>query len=184
MTTRTTRTALALSAAAGLAVITLAACSSSGGQPPVATPSDGASQSANATGGTGQATQAPVALTKTGTFGNGVTVKVTSISRVKLAAEGPGEVAGPGIRVNLAITNSSGADVSLDAAAVNLFYGAAKTPASPAVSTDKSFSGTLANGSTATGTYSFSVPANANPILLQVSYTPTEPVVVFAGKVS
>lgn len=181
MTSRPTKTAVALSVGAGLAVITLAGCSSSGGQPPVATPSDGAGQSTNATG---QATAAPVALTKTGTFGNGVTVKVTSIARVKLAAEGPGEVAGPGIRVNLAITNSSGADISLDTAAVNLFYGAAKTPASPAVSTDKSFSGTLANGSTATGVYSFAVPAGANPIVLQVSYTSNEPVVVFAGKVS
>ena len=77
------------------------------------------------------------------TYGNGVSVAVVKAERTKVSGQGPGEVAGDGIRFNLKVTNASGSEINLDNVAVNAFYGKAKTPASPSPTSDQPFSGKL-----------------------------------------
>lgn len=178
----------------GAVALAVAGCSSSN-QPsadtsPEIPPNPSASGSANTGGGSGnpsgptdQPVNAPVALDKPAAFGNGVTAKVVKSQRVTLSAQGPGEVAGPGVRVELELTNGTGEAIDLNAVAANLFYGKDKTPASPALNSDTPFSGSLEAGKAAKAIYNFSLPKGADPVELQVSYTITQPVVVFVGKV-
>lgn len=171
----------------GAIAIAAAGCSSSS-QPSLATPPTGTNNPAspNASDGGNPAPQpslTPVSLRKSAAYGNGVTAKILKISRAKVSARGPGEIAGPGIRVEVQITNGTAKAINLDGAAVTLSYGGQKTPATPNLTTDTPLMGPLAVGSTATATYNFSVPATGNPVYVQVSYTGDEPTAIFVGKV-
>ncbi len=168
-------------AAVGLS-ITIVGCSSSEDQPGVAvSPSTAVSGSVAPDSSSGQVELAPVTLKKAATYPNGVAVKLAGISRTTLEAKGPGEVSGPGITVQVQVTNGSGQEIVVDGTTVNLFYGKAKNPAAPASTSDKPISGPVAVGGSADGVYNFSVPASGNPIEVVVSYSAAEPVAVFAG---
>ena len=122
-------------------------------------------------------------MKSTAAFGNGVTAKVLDTSRVSIKGQGPGEIGGPGVKVQIQITNGSGETIDLNSVTANIFYGSGKVPASPVTNSDAGLSGTLSPGKSASGTYYFSVPKGADPIELQVSYSIQQPVVVFTGKI-
>ena len=105
------------------------------------------------------------------------------MTRTNISGQGPGEVGGPAIAVTVEISNNSGNSVDLTAFNANLFYGKDRTPASPALNADAPFPGELANGQSASATYSFFVPGNANPIEIQVNYSAQTPIAVFKGRV-
>lgn len=123
-------------------------------------------------------------LTETATFGDGVTAELTSISAIEGQAQGIGEIAGPALRVALAITNGTPDPLSLDLAIVNLVYGRNRVPATllygdPATAP---FSGMLAPDATVSGVYVFTVPPDQrDPILIEVNYEALSPIVVFEG---
>ena len=127
-------------------------------------------------------TAAPVSLTETADFGGGVTVDLASIESVTTTAQGPGEVAGPGLVIKIRIKNGSSAAVPLNAVNVTVSDGA-QTPASPMSAAPAApFSGDLAPGAEATGVYVFTLPGEyTNPATVTVSYSTDAPIVVFTG---
>lgn len=124
---------------------------------------------------------APVALDSAGDFGNGVSVALTSIESVTAQAQLPGEVAGPGVRLEVTITNGSNAPIDVADVIVDL-QDANGTPALPTTSGATPFTGSVEAGASASGVYVFTVPATyTNPATISVSYSAAAPVVVFSG---
>lgn len=127
-------------------------------------------------------TNAPVPLSDTADYGNGVTVKLSAIESITTQAELPGEISGPGVKLTVDIANASSAAIDLGNVIVDL-ADATSAPAIPMTGTPAApFSGSLAAGTTATGVYVFTVPADyANPATISVTYSTDAPVVVFTG---
>ncbi|MGB3673653.1 MAG: hypothetical protein WA988_04350 [Candidatus Nanopelagicales bacterium] len=181
MNTRKLRTPAVIAAAAGIAVFGLAACSSSSSPTNEATPEVTAPSGA-VTSGSGQEIMSPVGFKTPVNYPSGLTVDVVKADRVTVAAQGPGEISGPGISFLIKLTNKSDSEIKLDNVAVNAFYGKGKTPASPAPTSATPFSGTLGKGMSTEAAYVFNVPSGADPVELQFSYATNAPVAVFVGK--
>ena len=127
-----------------------------------------------------------VALDEPAEVGNGISAVVSSLEAIEGTGRGPGNVAGPALRATVRITNGTADPVSLDAVAVDLASGAARTPASPLDDPSASpFTGTVAPGGTAEGAYVFSVPAeDRSTVTLSVGYQAGAPFLVFTGPAS
>jgi hypothetical protein len=166
------------------------ATSSSSGAPDSGASDSPASGGVPTPGATGSGNEPPpslpqVGLHETAAVGDGVTVDVASVESIQGRAAGPGNVAGPALRVTVRITNGTGAELAVDAATVNLAYGDAATPGSPLEDPSRApFSGTVAPGAGVDGVYVFSVPADAaDPVIVEVGYRPGAPLVLFVGPV-
>lgn len=114
----------------------------------------------------------------------GVVVRVSKIETVAGKAQGPGEVAGPALRVSIEVENTSGEDVAMDLALTNLYYGVDRTPASalsgPGVSP---LPGSVASGDRASGQFVFGVPAKGrNPLVVEFSLRADAPTILFEGR--
>lgn len=127
-----------------------------------------------------------VGLDETAAVGDGVAVAVASVQRFQGSGVGPGNVAGPALRVTIRLTNGTADPVDLDAVAVHAGYGPDVTPAPDLEDVSRlPFSGTLAPGATAEGTYVFSVPASRlDPAVIEVGYRPGAPLALFVGPVA
>lgn len=125
----------------------------------------------------------PVALDERGDFGTGVTVRISAIEAVDGVARGPGEVAGPALRLTMVATNDSGDPVSFEGMVVALTYGAEETPAmllsEPGTNP---FEGELSPRDRATAVYVFAVPEQSRDrVAVSTSYTGSAPTVLFEG---
>jgi hypothetical protein len=208
MTTATTPrrwgVALALIVAGALgAALTLSALadpSSSpepGGEPTATmTPSPGAQPSSGPTGtpapGSLEVVQAgerrtakPVPITSVAAFQSGLTLRVRRAVPVRGVARGPGEIAGPAVRLELELENGSDEQISLESVVVALTYGAEQTPAVTLSGPDaEPFGGTLEPGAVARGRYVFGVPVeDRGRVLVVASYTGPVPAVALTGSV-
>lgn len=127
----------------------------------------------------------PIALTETAAFGTKVSLRIVKVEKVKGIARGPGEIAGPALRLTLDLTNDSDDTLALEPMVVAVESGAKQTPAPSLTGPgSKPFAGELAPGRSATGTYVYAVPvADRGRVEVTVSSTDTEPVVVFRGAV-
>lgn len=127
----------------------------------------------------------PVALDARGEVGNGVVATLPSIDEIEGEAQGPGNIAGPAIRVTVRIENGTAEPVSLDGVAVNMYTGAELTPASPLDDPSRrEFAGTVPPGQSAEGVYVFSVPADArDSVTVEVGYVAGAPLLIFTGPV-
>ncbi|TFV90710.1 DUF4352 domain-containing protein [Blastococcus sp. CT_GayMR16] len=127
----------------------------------------------------------PVALDARGEVGNGVVATLPSIDEIQSEAQGPGNIAGPAIRVTVRIENGTAEAVSLGGVAVNMYTGAELTPASPLEDPSRrEFTGTLAPGQSAEGVYVFSVPSDArDSVTVEVGYIAGAPLLLFTGPV-
>lgn len=125
------------------------------------------------------------ALDQTVEFTTGVSVAVTEVAAISVTAATPGEISGPAVRVTVQVTNASTASINLDSAVVNLTaedgaYGVGTTAGDP-----QPFSGDIAPGASATGTYVFMLdPATGRSVSVSVNYGAGEPLAVFTGKTS
>ena len=126
-------------------------------------------------------TRAPI--TKPGDLGNGVVVKVAQVESVKGTAQGPGEIAGPALRVTISVNNGAAKALAMGSSVVNLYYGTGRIPAGPLSGPGaKQLTGSIRPGATATGTYVFGVPKNQRThIEVEFSYTTDAPTVIFSG---
>jgi hypothetical protein len=122
-------------------------------------------------------------MTSTAEFGTGMSARVAGLESVAGEAHGPGEVAGPAVRVSVVLTNGTGAATSLDTTVVNLYAGDQLVPGEPLSGPGVDvFTGSLAPGAEATGVYVFRVPADLRDRLqVTVSYDPTSTTVLFEG---
>ena len=125
-----------------------------------------------------------VALDAQGEVGNGIVVAIPAIDAIQGAGQGPGNVAGPALRVTVRITNGTDADVALGGVAVNLSYGSEATPASPLDDpSQRPFTGSVAPGGQVDAVYVFSVPTDAREnVTIDVGYQPGAPRVLFTGR--
>jgi hypothetical protein len=125
----------------------------------------------------------PVALDETADFGTGLTVRLVDVEAVKGKAEGPGQIAGPALRVTLQARNESGKKVSLEGSVVDLSYGEGQTPGMRLRGPGTvEFPASVKSGGTAKGAYVFAVPEDQRYLIkVSMSYVASEPTVVFMG---
>ena len=114
-----------------------------------------------------------------------ITARLARIEAIEGEAEGPGEIAGPALRVTVELTNGSAAAADLTGVVVNLYHGPDAAPAELLAGSGSAwFEGALAPGATVTGVYVFTVPLDDRaPIQVTVFVTPDEPTVLFEGAV-
>lgn len=116
----------------------------------------------------GVSTAPPVDVGAPATLADGVTATVRTVTPVRTVPQGPGDRAGPGVVVRLAVRNGSGAAVDLSTLTVTAT--AAGVPAPPSDGgVAAPMAGSLAAGDEASGTYVFRTPtAGASPVLVQI----------------
>ncbi|SEL20628.1 hypothetical protein SAMN04515665_109138 [Blastococcus sp. DSM 46786] len=126
---------------------------------------------------------AAVGLDATARIGDGMTGALLSLQAVEATATGPGNVAGPALRVTVRLVNGTAAPAPLDGAVVTMAYGAEQTPASPIDDPSAApFAGVLEPGGAAEGVYVFGVPEDTREtVTVSVGYRPGAPYLVFSG---
>ena len=129
------------------------------------------------------ATLPPVAIDEPADAGTGMTFRLERLEAVQGEATGPGEIAGPAVRVTVVAVNDSDAPVLLDGTVVDLIYGEARTSAAPLSGPGAvRFTGSIEPGATATGVYVFDVPADQRAeVSVVISYLASVSPVVFTG---
>ncbi len=117
--------------------------------------------------------------------GNGVVATIASVEAIDGTAVGPGNIAGPALRVTVRIDNGTAEAVSLDGVAVNLSHGEERTPASPLDDPSRApFTGMVEPGETGEGVYVFSVPTDVRDLVtIEVGYQAGAPLLLFTGAV-
>ena len=125
----------------------------------------------------------PVEIDEPAEFQGALEARVTSLESIQGEAAGPGEIAGPALRVTIRIENSTSEAVDLSTAIVVLYTGTEETPAVELSGPGRDpLSGRLAPGAATTGVYVFAVGAGErDQVLITVSYSPDEPAVAFEG---
>ena len=136
--------------------------------------------------GTPRPTKPPVSLTAPATPVAGLTARLARIEKVQGLSNLPGEIAGPSLRITVEYDNATAAAVDLRAAVVNVYTGAALTPAimlsQPGA---KPFPASVAAGQTAQGVFVFNVPTNArSQVRVEVDLANQGGVLLFQGAVT
>lgn len=128
----------------------------------------------------------PVADTAVGDgtadFGDNVTARLTEVTPTTVTGTRAGEVSGPAIRVTVELSNATSSAIDLGTVTVNAYFGADTQPASPfdSATEGEPFTGSLAAGAKASGTYVFSVPEGQDDALVvTVSKDASSPLVTF-----
>lgn len=113
-----------------------------------------------------------------------VTARVVSLTPTASDGRGAGEIDGPALAVTVEVRNDSGSAVNLNTAGVTLSLGSTMIPAAPLPTQSLSapFTGELASGQSASGTYVFLVPEGSpQDIRIEVTYGGDKPLIVFSG---
>lgn len=130
------------------------------------------------------ATVPPVAMDQTSEFGNGVSARISKVTAMQAEASLPGETSGPAVSVTVEVTNGSDAAIDLGNVTVDLANAEGASAAPVTSQPDTSFSGPLAPGDSAQGTYVFRVaPDERANVVIKVKYSSDTPIAVFAGSV-
>lgn len=114
----------------------------------------------------------------------GVTVTVSRVESVQGEAQGPGQVAGPAVRLTIVIRDATARALPLDAVTVDL-RDAADVSAPPLSGPGRRpFTGSAPAGGSATGVYVFGLATNARAdVTVRLTYDGSAPTVVFRGAV-
>lgn len=152
---------------------------------------DGATTSAPADPGTGvpapDPAQAPPSLAAVALDApvvvDQVVVSVSSVEAIDGTGQGPGNIAGPALRVTVSLENRTDGVVPVDGVAVSVAYGPDLVPASPLEDPSRfPFGGNLGPGESADGVYVFTVPADQrDAVTISVGYLASAPIAVFTG---
>lgn len=151
---------------------------------PTASATDDAPGSGPTTGPDGRETQAPVPISSPATPEAGVGVRVAAVEAVDGEAAGPGETAGPAIRVTIEIANDGSEELDLTTAVVNVFYGDGIPASQLSRPGGSPFPSAVAAESTATGVFVFVIPTDQRQsVQISVDLALRAPIVVFEGAV-
>lgn len=128
--------------------------------------------------------QAPVPLDAPADVG-GVTVSLAAVESIEGRASGPGDVAGPAVRVTVRLENGTPDPLDLLGVSVQLTYGADAVPGSPLGDPSVAmFAGVLEPGGTSEGVYVFAVPPDGqDAVTVTVGHQPGAPFAIFTGAV-
>ncbi|MDP9429301.1 MAG: hypothetical protein M3Q47_10705 [Actinomycetota bacterium] len=126
--------------------------------------------------------RAPVALDEPAED-SGISARIVRVEAVEGAGTGPGNVAGPALRVTLRLDNGAAEPLDLGGVTVDLAWGAELSPASPVEDPSAvPLSGTLAPSDSAEGSYVFGVPDDErDDVTVSVAYRAGAPVLVLTG---
>jgi hypothetical protein len=115
--------------------------------------------------------------------GNGIVATLPSIEAIEGTAVGPGNIAGPALRVTVRIANGTDQPVALGGVSVNLSHGPDAVPASPLDDPSRvPFATVVQPGESADGVYVFTVPADdRDEITVEVGYEAGAPLLLFTG---
>lgn len=143
------------------------------------------------TGPTGDVDDPPpsrpaVALDAAAEVGDGVSASLVSLDAIEGTATGPGNIAGPALRITVRIENGTDEPVSLGGVVVDLASGRDLVPASPLDDPSAApFAGTVAPGEHADGVYVFTIPEeDRGSVTVSVGYQAGAPLMVFTGSAS
>jgi hypothetical protein len=128
-------------------------------------------------------TKPAVGLDAPSSFARGLVARVTDIEAVEGEARGPGEIAGPALRVSVEIRNNTGRAESLAGSVVTVAYGRDPAPgvalSGPGV---RPLAGSVPAGGAATGRYVVGVPLDQRDrIQVTISLRASLPTVAFEG---
>ena len=159
----------------------------SGSAPPAAESSGAPSPAAETTGSSADEPPAlpAVPLSAPASAGDGVVASLPEVVAIEGSGTGPGNIAGPAVRVTVEVRNGTSQAIALDQVAVNAYSGADRTPASPlADPAQRPFTGSLAPGETATAVQVFSVPTeDLGAVTVELGYRAGAPLLLFTGAV-
>jgi len=129
------------------------------------------------------ASTAPVGFDQQAAVGDGIVADVVQIEAIDGTGVGPGNIAGPALRMTIRITNGTTGPVSLDGVAVDLAHGEEQLPASPIADPSSApFAGSLGPSESREGVYVFTVPTDDRELVtLSVGYQAGAPFMVFTG---
>lgn len=115
----------------------------------------------------------------------GVTASVEQIEAVTGEARGPGEIAGPALRVTINLKNGSDEAIRTELGLINVYYGKDRTPAGTLSGPGATpFPAEIPAGGSGSGTSVFNVPTGQrDQIEVEFSYSTDAPVVIFSGAV-
>ncbi|GAB2979461.1 hypothetical protein [Frigoribacterium salinisoli] len=129
--------------------------------------------------------QPPVALDASPVLVDGITLRVESLTAVDADAALPGEVAGPGVSVTIVVDNAGDEALDLSTTVVNAYSGEDLTPGETVSTGTSRLPDRVEAGSTATGTYVFTVPAEErDAVRVTVDAAVDLPTIVFEGPAS
>ncbi len=113
----------------------------------------------------------------------GVTASVIRVEAVSGEARGPGEIAGPALRVTINLKNASEKAIRTELGLINLYYGRDRSPAGLLSGPGATpFPEQIPAGGSGTGTSVFNVPtAGRDTIEIEFSYSTDAAVVIFKG---
>ena len=113
----------------------------------------------------------------------GVVASIAKLEAVDGEASGPGEVAGPSVRVTVSIVNDTTKSVALDTAVIVAYYGSDQTPAAELSGPGVSYlPASVGAGKSVTGTYVFSIPVDQrDDVRIVLDYSVDVPPLVFRG---
>lgn len=120
-----------------------------------------------------------------GRQGTGVSVAITSVTAMTATAQGPGEVSGPALRIEVSVDNTSGHALDLSNTAVTLTDSEGNPGSGMLASPANWLDGEVASDTSATGTYVFTLPEDArDPITVTVQVDTTMTTAEFSGDAS
>jgi hypothetical protein len=158
---------------------------------PAPTPETTPETTPEPTGPTGDVDDPPpsrpaVALDAAADAGDGVSASLVSLDAIEGTATGPGNIAGPALRITVRIENGTDEPVSLGGVVVDLASGRDLVPASPLDDPSAApFAGTVAPGEHADGVYVFTIPEeDRGSVTVSVGYQAGAPFMVFTGSAS
>lgn len=117
-------------------------------------------------------------------FDTGVVVEIVAVEPITVAAETPGEISGPALRVRVAARNDSGEPQAVDSAVVTVVADDGELGIGTTAGSPSPLSGVIEPGGTAEGTYVFMLdPAAGRDVTVSVNYAAGQPLAVFTGTV-
>ncbi|VXB73896.1 hypothetical protein [Plantibacter sp. T3] len=125
----------------------------------------------------------PVGLDQAAVAASGVGAAITKLESIQGEAVGAGDISGPSIRVTIALTNGTSADLDTAFIAVNAYSGPDETPANLLVKPGgKPFAGVIAPGGTQEAVLIFAIPeADRADVKITLDYQAGQPSLVFQG---
>ncbi len=113
----------------------------------------------------------------------GVTASVVRVEAVSGEARGPGEVAGPALRVTIDVKNGSGKAIRTELGLINVYYGKDRRPAGLLSGPGAApFPEQIPAGGSGRGTSVFNVPVDDRDLIeIEFSYSTDAAIVIFRG---
>ncbi|WP_284252223.1 hypothetical protein [Pseudolysinimonas kribbensis] len=117
--------------------------------------------------------------------GGGVSIRIASVTAIKVTAKTPGEIDGAAVVVKVEVDNAGTATASVDSAYVNVVASDGTFAVATTAGKGVPFHGVVAPGATATGSYVFMLShPQGRQVTVTVSHAAGTPVAQFTETVS